>query len=137
MCIFDRKIYLWKVAEGEPDRLIRICKYKEVPSHRKKSKSAARSVINKRSNHKHDYENVIIRSWDEQSFFWGERCRICGRVKDGNWAKADAYKDFVKKTVCVNGYTFKVFYEPSEVRKMHPDTAILAHKTGTDEYEEI
>ena len=110
---------------------------KDIPRHRKKSKSAARSVSGRRADHKHDYEGIIIRDVDGESFFRGGRCRICGRVKDDNWSREDAYKDFVRKTVNVKGYSFRVFYKLDEIRGMYPGTMIMARNETTREYEEI
>ena len=122
----------------EKNRVINKDIGEEILRHRKKSKSAARSVADKRSDHKHEYEKVIIRNTiHEEGFFWGERCRICGRVKDGDWFKEDAYKDFVKKRVKVKGFNFKVFYKLPEIRKMYPGIAILANKEDSPEYEQI
>ncbi len=50
------------------------------PKYRKKSKTARRSNVRKRADHKHDYEKMIVR--DVFGFFWGRKCRICGKIND-------------------------------------------------------
>lgn len=64
----------------------------EIPKHRKKSKTAKTSRSKKRSDHKHQYQKVILHCGSD-SFMWGRQCEICGRVdssyKASNWISND------------------------------------------------
>lgn len=51
----------------------------DIPKYRKKSKSS-QSNSKKRSDHKHQYEKVIIFN-PFFGFCWGKRCSICGRTE--------------------------------------------------------
>ena len=115
----------------------------EIPRHRKKSKTASKSVSVKRADHRHDYEKVIIqRSPSDdpdplKQYYWGKRCRICGRVEDGSMLKASATKGLVKKTVNVLDSRIDVFFTAEELREKYPDTPILAANSDRSGYEEL
>ena len=51
--------------------------------YKKKSHTASTSKSTKRSDHKHTYGEVIIRSF--LGFQWGRRCSVCGRVDESYW----------------------------------------------------
>ena len=53
--------------------------YDEDARHRKKSKTSKTSKSVQRSNHKHEYEKVIIREFI--GYAWGGRCRLCGKFR--------------------------------------------------------
>ena len=117
----------------------------ESPLHKKKSKTSSRSLVEKRSKHKHDYESVIIDSGfvENIKFFWGKRCRICGRVDDSGMFKQNATKGLVKRTEKVTlksgeTSTFKIFYSAKDLKKLFPDAPIIrCVNYGKREYEEI
>jgi hypothetical protein len=112
----------------------------EIPTHKKKSVATSKSSVEKRSSHKHDYERVIIQSsFQEDTYYWGKRCKICGRVDDRDKFKASASKGLVKKTVKVemsdsSTYYFKVFYSTAELKNLFPGVPILCYNRETREY---
>ncbi len=61
----------------------------EMIPHKGKSKTAATSNSRKRSDHKHRYIKIILH-YGSDSFAWGRKCEICGRVdsayKASNWS---------------------------------------------------
>ena len=115
----------------------------EVPAHRKRSNSASRSVSGKRSRHKHDYEKVIIKvGLGSFEYYWGRRCRICGRVDDSGMFKPGASDDFVrasKEVRFTSGETcvIREFYTDREIKKKFPEVALLKYDFKKRKYEEI
>ena len=114
----------------------------EIPAHRKRSGSASRSVSSKRSAHKHDYEKVIIKGVGSTEYYWGRRCRICGRVDDSGMFKPGATDGLVKASKEVQfkgGYTsvIREFYTVRELRKKYPGVLILKHDYKKRRYVEI
>lgn len=112
----------------------------ESPTHKKKSETSSKSASIKRSNHKHDYEKVIIESGlSAPKYYWGKRCRICGRVDDSGMFKEGATEGLVKKVEKVqvqeDRYSFKIFYPLRELKTLFPDTTILEYNSR--KYEEM
>lgn len=58
--------------------------------YRKKKSQKSRS--SRRSDHKHDYQKVIIQSFC--GWTWGKRCSICGRID--NTYRPSSNKEFLK-----------------------------------------
>lgn len=50
----------------------------DIPKHRKKKDNGSKT--NRRSSHKHQYQDIIMEGW-LYGFCWAERCSICGRLK--------------------------------------------------------
>ena len=115
----------------------------EVPAHRKRSNSASRSVSGKRSGHKHDYEKAIIKvGMGSFEYYWGRRCRACGRVDDSGMFKPGASEDFVKasKEVRFNSgetYIIREFYSVMEIKKKFSGVHILKYDFKLKKYEEV
>ena len=114
-----------------------------VPAHRKRSNSASRSVSGKRARHKHDYEKVIIKvGAGSFEYYWGRRCRTCGRVDDSGMFKPGASDDFVRasKEVRFNSgerYVIREFYSVRELKKKFPGVLILKYDFKQRKYEEV
>lgn len=81
----------------------------------------------KKSNHKHEYEKIILHYLGD-TFAWGRECRICGRIdstfKSSNWNTDDfkisgenKYGEWEK--ICL-----------SEIHEKYPDYKIM--KLGKD-----
>ena len=66
----------------------------ETPKYKKKKDNGSKS--NRRSSHKHDYEEVIVQGW-LFGFSWAYRCKICGRIKSKSYAMSHEglRKDFL------------------------------------------
>ena len=115
----------------------------EVPPHKKTSKSASRSVGARRSDHKHDYEKVIIQDdlTGGMGFrcHWAKRCRICGRVDDSNWLKESDDLVKTRKTVPVGNSTctIRLYYSLPELRKKFPEVTIMRYNYDNREFEEV
>lgn len=128
-----------KDKSEKPDLLIN----DEVPAHRKRSKSASKSVSGKRARHKHDYEKVIISvGVGSFEYYWGRRCRICGRVDDSGMFKPGASDDFVRasKEVRFNsGETcvIREFYTVRKIKELFPGVHILKYDFKLKKYEEV
>lgn len=64
----------------------------EIPKCHKKSKTAKTSRSGKRSDHKHQYQKVILH-YGGSAFSWGWQCELCGRIDDtyksSNWRSDD------------------------------------------------
>ena len=125
--------------EKEYDKRTLVSPEEEIPTHKKKSTTASKSSAKKRSNHKHDYERVIIQSpINEKEYFWGKRCKICGRVDDRDMFKSDSTKGLVKKKVKVelnsSTHYFNIFYSIKELKKLFPEVPILKYNPKTKEY---
>lgn len=55
-----------------------------------KKKKPQNSKSSRHSDHKHRYEKIIVKSF--LGWHWGERCTVCGRVKE----KSLFVKEFIK-----------------------------------------
>lgn len=97
----------------------------EIVAHKKKSKTSSKSNSSKRSDHKHDYEKIVV-----ESFFgykWGCRCKICGRIDSKPMKFSNVGKDdFLKPDEPLNGRFLNVnsWLSIQEIRKKFPDTPI-------------
>lgn len=103
----------------------------EVGKYRKKKPQTSKSA--KRADHKHDYERAItihINPFDTSilSFFWTERCSICGRL--GKWIGEE---DDFKKTEYHGRHVYgrDVFLSKEEILKKFPDVPV--YETDPDD----
>lgn len=88
------------------------------PRYRKKHSQKSKSA--KRSNHKHDYEKVIIKTLI--GWRWGGRCRICGRINSGNGFSS---KEFVRpESRYKSAISRSDFYSAAELQRIYPDVGI-------------
>ncbi len=108
----------------------------EIPRHRKKSQTASRSNCEKRSDHKHEYEKIIVEGCF--GYRWAKRCRICGRVSDcyGHFSTLNR-SDFLKDSNGRSGFGYSSALSLEEVRKKYPGFNIYKKDTSTWEYELI
>ena len=116
----------------------------ETSDHKKKSKTSSKSNSDRRSNHKHDYEPVIIEEeHSRKEYHWAKRCKICGRVDDRGWFKDDSKKDLIKRKETIkfqsgDTFTFDIFYSFRELQKLFPGASIIkCTNYGRGEYEEV
>ena len=74
----------------------------DTPAYRKK-KPSSKSLAQKRSDHRHEYELCIIKSL---LYSWGERCRICGRFRSNRRSDHDLLKpaSLKKPAIGLNDY---------------------------------
>ena len=87
--------------------------FADVP-HRKKKQQTSKS--SHRSDHKHEYEKIILESF--VGWCWGKRCVVCGRV-DG---KMHLFynKDFIKPECVGLRYLSKdMFYSVKELKEKY------------------
>lgn len=66
----------------------------EIPAYRKKSKTASISNSQRRSDHKHKYEKIILKSII--GYQWGKKCGICGRIDDRPCISLQQRREFMK-----------------------------------------
>ena len=99
----------------------------EVAPHKKKSKTADKSSSAKRSDHKHDYEKVILESFF--GFKWGYRCRICGRIDSKPTKFSMSGRDSFLKPEAVNkaGVKYRDWLTIPEMRSKFPFTRIFVY----------
>lgn len=105
--------------------------------HRKQSATSSKSVSFKRSNHKHEYERIIV-----QDFFWyswGGRCKICGRYKrPGSFFSGARNQDFMKPgTSHSNGISSDDYLSVEELHEKFPNTPICKYDYETFELVEL
>lgn len=94
----------------------------EAVRYRKKSQTSSRSNSSKRSDHKHQYEKIIVR-WIF-GFQWSNRCKICGRI-DGNGKALYGYRDFLKPEFKeAHAFSNARFMSVPEIRKKYPGIQI-------------
>ena len=113
-------------------------------AYKKKSKTSSKSNSGKRSDHKHNYEQIIIEHGNRRpEYYWAKRCKICGRVDDGDRFKDISKKGLIKKKKIIKlqsgtSYSFEIFYSFIELKQLFPNTSIIRnidYKKG--EYEEV
>ena len=90
------------------------------PRHRRKSKTASKSNSKKRSDHKHQYEKIIIK-W-LFGYRWSRRCSICGRIDDSfRGFSASLYQDFIKpEAKNGHGISNRDYLSIPEIRAIFP-----------------
>ena len=113
----------------------------EIAPHKKKSRTASKSNSSKRSDHKHDYEKVILESWF--GFEWGKRCTICGRIDSGpfNFSTSSRF-DFMKpETTKKPGISFRDYLTIAEIKEKFPGVPIYKYdksvRHGWRTYKEV
>lgn len=80
-----------------------------LPKHKKKKAQTSKS--NKRSDHKHQYEKIIIKNW---GWIWGERCVICGRIKTNYLVHCP---EFCKEPFCNEDPRYLRFLTVDEIKR--------------------
>lgn len=87
----------------------------DVYRHKKKSRSNV-SKASKKSNHKHEYEDVLIRTkGDKECLCLGKQCKICGNKQ--------ITKYFI--TEQQGGHTALVI-DPERIKQIYPDLSIIS-----------
>lgn len=98
----------------------------ETPKYKKKKDNGSKS--NRRSSHKHDYEEVIVQGW-LFGFSWAYRCKICGRIKSKSYAMSHEglRKEVPTKTGCISS---RDFLSAEELHEKFPDKDIYIYQTN-------
>lgn len=87
-----------------------------------------KSWSSRRSDHKHDYEKVILQA--VIGWTWGGRCRICGRL-DNKWGFHS--NDFLKPEYRNKpGICRQDFYSEAELKTVFPGVAVYKYDRLTD-----
>ena len=96
----------------------------EIVAYKKKSKTSSKSNSSKRSDHKHDYQKVVIESF--VGYKWGLRCKICGRIDSKPMSYSSSGKDDFRKPESIEGRWLSVdsWLSIPEIRKKFPGTPI-------------
>lgn len=99
----------------------------DIPKYKKKKKN--NSSAKKRSDHKHQYEKIIVEDF-LGGFCWGERCKICGRIVS-NTLSNNSLDDFYYKYMnALDAIPVK------EIHKKFPQYKIYVYKRVTkDDYD--
>lgn len=88
---------------------------------RHKKKKDQKSKSSKRSDHKHQYEKIIIRGFI--GWQWAERCTICGRIKT-KFCVSD--REFIKPEYRQLPYvSWQTYYSQEELEELYPDVEII------------
>lgn len=92
--------------------------------HRKKSKTSKTSKSVQRSNHKHEYEKVIIREFI--GYTWGGRCKFCGKFQSHyRHFSTSRYLDFRRPESLEQSWiSNESFFNLEEIRTKFPDVPI-------------
>lgn len=91
----------------------------ETPKHRKKKDQKSKS--SHRSDHKHDYERIIVESLFSH-YIWKDRCRICGRTKSLSYDKSIEGLRKPRNTPYISSENQ---YKLEEIREMYPNARIF------------
>ncbi|MGI6030043.1 MAG: hypothetical protein ACOX7F_00900 [Eubacteriales bacterium] len=118
------KTHLYKKARQQSPSV-------ETPVHQKKSKTAAISKSQKRSDHKHRYQKIILH-YGSSSFAWGRQCEICGRIDSTYKASAWNHKDFQVTGDGLYGNWTDIYL--TEIHNKYPQYTIMTLKNA--EWEE-
>jgi hypothetical protein len=95
----------------------------DISPHKKKSETATKSKSSKRADHKHQYERVIIK-WIF-GYKWGQRCKVCGRVDDGNSFSRSHREDFLKpEAIGKPGISNRDYLSLTELHTKYPNVDI-------------
>ena len=89
----------------------------ETPKYRKKKSTGSKSE--KRSDHKHDYEIILLENGLIGSV-WMDRCRVCGRLKSKSYA---ASIEGLKKPD-MREWSNMSYYSIEELHKQYPNVKI-------------
>ena len=95
----------------------------DVPKYRKKKKSG-KSLASRRSDHKHEYQRVIL-DIGLGAYHWGGCCTICGRIDDscGSFAEREEFMhpDEFKR----GGLPYRRFLSVPELEEKFPGVPIF------------
>ena len=100
----------------------------EIPKYKKKKNNS--SLSKKRSDHKHDYEKVIIENF-LGNYVWEYRSKICGRFKSENFTNRE--KGLLKETF--DGKMNRVVYRSLSIPEIHikyPDVRVFVTEKTAD-----
>ena len=105
----------------------------EVPKYIK-SKNAKKSKAKNRSDHKHEYETVLIGGWF--GFAWTERCVVCGRLKEKYTCGFGTQDDGTRRPESFRkGYiSSKDYYTADELHERFPDIKIYVRNKDENGY---
>ena len=97
--------------------------YDDVPRHKKKKSQKSKAKM--RSDHKHEYEKIIINSMF--GWKWGKRCVICGRIDEGHAFSSRDKEDFLKPdlTKSNNRISFRDYLSIQEIEEKFPHIPIF------------
>lgn len=91
----------------------------EIPKYKKKKNQKSKS--SKRSDHKHQYKKIIIRSFI--GWQWAKKCEICGRIQF-DFTLAD--KEFRRPETLKLPYVSKQhYYTYEEILERYPDIEVI------------
>lgn len=108
----------------------------EIPAYRKKSKTASTSNSEKRSDHKHQYEKIILRSFI--GYQWGKKCSVCGRIDDRYSLSIQQRREFMKPVKTSHyGIGLDDFLSIPELRQKFPEIEIYEMDSDSLEYRKI
>ena len=98
----------------------------EVPKHKKKKDNGSKT--NRRSDHKHEYKNVIKQGW-LGGFQWAERCVICGRIKPKSYGMMyEGLKRDNSERKCIGRDTYLSL---EEIHEKYPDVKVYVYERKT------
>ena len=101
----------------------------DVPKYRKKKSNSSRSE--KRADHKHDYQRVIVGNrLGSGAWHWSKRCSVCGRFG----LDKTMTNEFLKPNTFDNVWRLFAYLSLDEVRQKYPDTPIYKFDYMTDKY---
>lgn len=110
--------------------------FNDISAHKKKSKTASQSDSKKRSDHKHDYEKVIIEGLF--GFQWGKHCTICGRIDDYYSHFSTMNREgLLSEERLASGLRYKAGLTIDEIREHYPDIRVFQLNQTTGDYEMI
>ena len=87
----------------------------EISNGYKKSKKKSVS----KSDHKHDYEDVILKWEDSSMYTTGGMCKICGRIKEGEML-------FTKERNA-NNMRYVRLMDFNEIKEVYPDIKLITY----------
>lgn len=98
--------------------------YGENVRHRKKSKTSRTSKSVHHSNHKHEYEKIIIREFI--GYAWSARCKLCGKFQSHHrHFSASLYTDFRRPEFLGQSWiSDESFFKLDEIRAKFPNVPI-------------
>lgn len=104
----------------------------EEPKHiRKASSSTSRS--DRRSDHRHEYEKVILRGI--VGYRWRERCRICGKFQLRPHPGSIQWRDFVRPEYRHSTrYSKEIFLSFDEICRKFPGVLIFEEKIDKEKH---
>jgi len=100
--------------------------------YRKKSKTSSKSSSNKRADHKHKYEKIILQ-WIF-GYKWSKRCSVCGRIDSvyGSFSTMH-HEDFLKPEALKKpGISNRDFLSVAEIRAKFPGVDIYKIDTRVE-----